>query len=72
MSAWIYPLKMHPKNAKFGGEMSEIHSISMIFTKMTVSHSILPLNSCSWVSFNGNWYVNFIYTHQNFNCDPCG
>jgi hypothetical protein len=60
------PAENASNNAKFGGEMSEIHSISMIFTKMTVSHSILHLNSRSWVSFNGNGYVNFYLYSSEF------
>jgi len=50
------------KNAKNGIGMSEIHSISMIFTKLTVSYSILNQNSCSLACFKGYWYVNH-YLH---------
>ena len=57
------PTKNVSKNAKHSGEMSEIHSISMIFTKLTVSHSILHQNSCSWARFKGYWYVN-CYLHR--------
>jgi hypothetical protein len=52
------------KNMKNGGEMSEIHSILMIFTKLTVSHSILHQNSCSWACFKGHWYDNcYLYLY---------
>jgi len=53
------------KNTKYGGEMSEIHSILMIFTKLTVSHSILYRNLCFWVCFKGYLYVNcYLYTSE--------
>ena len=53
------------KNAKYGGEMSEIFTISMIFTNLTVFHSILYQNSCSWVRFKGYWYVNcYLYASE--------
>jgi len=52
------PTKNVSKNEKNGIGMSDIHSISMIFTKLTVSHSILHQNSCSWAYFKGYGYFN--------------
>ena len=52
------PTKNVSKNAKKGIGMSEIHSISMISMKLTVSYSILHQNLCSWAYFKGYWYVN--------------
>src|SRR6266436_5391916 len=46
------------KNVKNSGEMSQIHSILMLFTELTMSHSILHQNSCSWACFKGHGYVN--------------
>ena len=57
MTCMGLPTKNASKNAKNGIGMSEIHSISMIFTKLTVSHSILHQNSCFWACFKGLWYV---------------
>jgi hypothetical protein len=34
-----------------GGEMDEIHPISMIFMKLAVSHSVLHQKTCSWACF---------------------
>ena len=42
-----------PKNMENGGEMDEIHLISMIFTKLAVSHSVLGQKICSWTCFEG-------------------
>ena len=62
-----FPTKTASKNAKNGIGMSEIHSISMIFTKLTVSHSILHQNSCSWACFKGYGYVNcYLYPYPSY------
>src|SRR5271155_3358331 len=45
--------QQEPKNMENGGEMSEIHLISMIFTKLAVSHSVLHQKICSWTFFEG-------------------
>ena len=42
-----------PKNMENSGEMGEIHPISMIFTKLAVSHSVLHQKTCSWACFEG-------------------
>jgi len=41
------------KNMENGGEMSEMHRIWMIFTKLAVSHSVLHQKICSWTFFKG-------------------
>ena len=66
MTCMGLPTKNVSKNAKNGIGMSEIHSISMIFTKLTVSHSILNQNSCSLAYFKGYWYVNcYLYLYPS-------
>ena len=47
-----------PKNVENGGEMAEIHQISMIFTKLAISQSVLHQKICSWTCFVGGVYVN--------------
>jgi hypothetical protein len=39
------------KNTRNGGEIGEIHPISMIFIKLAVSHSVLHQKKCSWMRF---------------------
>ena len=59
------PVKNASNRAKYGGEMSEIHSILMIFMKLIVSHSILHRNLCSLVRFKGCRFVNcHMYTSK--------
>ena len=59
------PVENVSNRAKYGGEMSEIHSISMIFMKLIVSHSILHQNLCSLVCFKGCRYFNcHMYTSK--------
>lgn len=66
MTCMGLPAKDSSKNANNGGKMSEIHSISMIFTKLTVSHSILHQNSCFWACFKGHEYVNcYLYPYPS-------
>ena len=60
------PVENVSKRAKYGGEMSEIHSISMIFMKLIVSHSILHRNLCSLIFFEGCRYVNCTMYTSNF------
>src|SRR5271155_4397883 len=66
MTDMCLPTKNASKNAKNGIGMSETHPISMIFTKLTVSHSIRHQNSCSWACFKGYWYVNnYLYPYPS-------
>ena len=46
------------KNVENGREMAEMHLISMIFTKLAISHSILYQKICSWTRFVGGGYGN--------------
>src|SRR6266567_8616445 len=46
------------KNVENGGEMPEIHPISMIFTKLAISHSVLHQKTYSWTRFLGGGYGN--------------
>jgi hypothetical protein len=49
-----YTLQKEPKNIKNGEELAEIHPISMIFTKLAISHSVLHGKIYSWACFKGN------------------
>ena len=60
------PVKNASNRAKYGGEMSEIHSISMIFMKLIVSHSILHQIYVLWFVLKAVGLLTVICTRQNF------
>ncbi|KDR76882.1 hypothetical protein GALMADRAFT_245981 [Galerina marginata CBS 339.88] len=51
-----FTLQNGPRNREFGSEMGEIHSISMFFTKLNVSHSFLDKKTRSWGRLKARGY----------------